>query len=153
MRSSLLTALPPVLTVRQPAAAWILSGEKRIENRTWPTRHRGHLLIHAGRRRPPDPEDAALPLGCIVGWMDVIDCVPLAKLPRRLRRRPDAAGPWCWLLEDAHAFAEPVPAVGQCGLWRVPAAAYEAVARQLAAAWPVAPRIRALLLRELLARR
>ena len=36
------------LTVLQPYAWAIVTGLKKIENRTWPTSHRGELLIHAG---------------------------------------------------------------------------------------------------------
>ncbi len=36
------------LTISQPYASLIASGEKWIENRTWPTAHRGKLAIHAG---------------------------------------------------------------------------------------------------------
>src|SRR4051812_3485542 len=39
------------LSVRQPFVHAIASGLKRIEDRAWPTRHRGDLLIHAGRGR------------------------------------------------------------------------------------------------------
>jgi len=37
------------LSVRQPWAWLIVAGYKGIENRTWETRHRGPLLIHAGK--------------------------------------------------------------------------------------------------------
>jgi hypothetical protein len=37
------------LTVRQPWAALLILGAKQYETRTWPTRHRGILLIHAER--------------------------------------------------------------------------------------------------------
>src|SRR3546814_21116370 len=39
------------LTICQPYAELILLGLKRVENRSKPTRHRGPLLIHAGKSR------------------------------------------------------------------------------------------------------
>lgn len=36
------------LSIRQPWAWLIVNGHKPVENRTWPTPHRGDLLIHAG---------------------------------------------------------------------------------------------------------
>jgi hypothetical protein len=36
------------LTIKQPWAALIVHGIKDIENRTWPTKFRGRILIHAG---------------------------------------------------------------------------------------------------------
>jgi hypothetical protein len=39
------------LTICQPYAHLIVRGEKRVENRTWPTRYTGPLAIHAGKSR------------------------------------------------------------------------------------------------------
>lgn len=39
----------PALTVRQPWA-WCIEHGKPVENRTWQTRYRGPLAIHAGAR-------------------------------------------------------------------------------------------------------
>ena len=40
------------LTVRQPWATLLTIGAKRIETRSWNTRHEGPLLIHAGKAMP-----------------------------------------------------------------------------------------------------
>ena len=45
-----------VLSIRQPWAELIVSGVKRIENRSWSTNYRGPVLIHAGLR----PTDAPI---------------------------------------------------------------------------------------------
>lgn len=37
------------LSIRQPWAWLIVNGYKSIENRTWNTRIRGTILIHAGK--------------------------------------------------------------------------------------------------------
>ncbi|MCQ8194669.1 ASCH domain-containing protein [Streptomyces rugosispiralis] len=37
------------LTIRQPWAALIAYGDKRVENRVWASQYRGPLLIHAGK--------------------------------------------------------------------------------------------------------
>ena len=42
------------LTIRQPWASLIICGEKDVENRTWTTRYRGELAIHAGHRFDQD---------------------------------------------------------------------------------------------------
>ena len=36
------------ISIRQPWAWLIVNGHKPVENRTWPTKHRGDTLIHAG---------------------------------------------------------------------------------------------------------
>ena len=37
------------LSIRQPWATLILHGQKDIENRSWATRQRGQVLIHASK--------------------------------------------------------------------------------------------------------
>lgn len=39
------------LTVRQPWAWLLVNGHKDIENRSWPTKYRGPLLIHAAQQK------------------------------------------------------------------------------------------------------
>lgn len=85
------------LSVRQPWAWMILHGGKDIENREWPTRFRGRVLIHASNGMTHDEwEDAwtfahgsgarpkAFELGLrfdnverggIVGSVEIVDCV------------------------------------------------------------------------------
>ena len=38
-----------VLTIRQPWASLIIHGYKKFEFRSWQTKYRGDLLIHAGK--------------------------------------------------------------------------------------------------------
>ncbi|HYB23283.1 MAG TPA: ASCH domain-containing protein [Solirubrobacteraceae bacterium] len=93
------------LSVRQPWAWAIIHAHKDVENRSWPTRYRGPLLIHAGKRE--DPEGWAVleamrlelplsvPTGGIIGTVDLIDCVQ--GHPSRWAQD----GCWHWLLSDA----------------------------------------------------
>ncbi len=37
------------LSLKQPWAALLVTGRKRIEVRNWPTARRGRILIHAAR--------------------------------------------------------------------------------------------------------
>ena len=63
-----------------------MSGAKDVGNRTWPTRYRGPVLVHASlkvddtssediERRYGVRLPAELPLGSIVGMTEIIDCV------------------------------------------------------------------------------
>jgi hypothetical protein len=81
------------LSIRQPWAWFILYAGKDVENRSWPTRYRGRVLIHAGRAFDDDdldvtlnlfawapagmipPTAAGLPRGGIVGEAEIVDCV------------------------------------------------------------------------------
>lgn len=73
------------LSVRQPWAWAICSGQKNIENRTWGTDYRGQIAIHAGsskdslnsirKRSSTKLDDSLFPLGAIIGVAEVLDCV------------------------------------------------------------------------------
>ena len=78
------------LSIRQPYAWLIANGHKDIENRDWPTKFRGRVLIHAGVTYPKrDYADDAVTyrrhygsypereemIGGIVGVATIVDCV------------------------------------------------------------------------------
>ena len=75
------------ITICQPYPELILRGEKRVENRQQNWKHRGPILIHAGRSRDylrlnekgtVDASGIALAqmtFGAIVGVCDIIDCI------------------------------------------------------------------------------
>lgn len=85
----------PALSVRQPWTWGIVHAGKDIENRTWWTSRRGRILLHAGKVLDGRREDALdscyewaaqagidaprslddLPLGGIVGSVEIVDCV------------------------------------------------------------------------------
>jgi ASCH domain-containing protein len=113
-----------VLTVRQPWAWAIIFGPKRVENRTWKTSYRGPLLIHAGRSRarlgdygPGEPDATDLAFGSILGVVELLDCVPY----ERVKDRPFAEGPWCWLLAEPRPLETPFPCAGHQQLFEAPA--------------------------------
>ena len=71
-----------VLTIKQPWASLIIQGYKRFEFRSWQTKYRGELLIHAGKGIDKEavkrlekyiPED--MPLGKIIGKVKLVDCI------------------------------------------------------------------------------
>ena len=88
--------------VHQPWATLLALGSKRIETRSWRTRYRGDLLIHAARTRAepaltdppaavqaafgrpvrhgPDGYTRAMPAGALVGAARLVDCVRIGGL-------------------------------------------------------------------------
>jgi hypothetical protein len=128
------------LTVCQPYASLIVGWDgiaaenvKRVENRTWATAYRGPLLIHAGTSirwlrtfDGPTPED--MPMGKIVGRVDVVGCQSI----RSIRNAPDrspigwmkqhvhAEGPQCFILRRPRRLLTPIPYRGQQGLFDIP---------------------------------
>ena len=80
------------LSIRQPWAWLVVNGWKNIENRDWPTRVRGPILIHAGKTMTRAdyeacllfmagftcleiPAPGCLDRGGIVGRATILDCV------------------------------------------------------------------------------
>lgn len=124
------------LSVQQPWAWGLVSGVKPVENRTWATKYRGPLAIHASLK--PDsnpafdilrerckalglvfPPEEQLTLGAIIGSVTVVDCVRAEDLKLDEHKRWAVPLAWCWIVTDAVAFAAPTKMRGALGLWRV----------------------------------
>jgi hypothetical protein len=89
------------LSIRQPYAWLICKGFKDIENRSWPTKFRGRIYVHAGvskvylknsvndnkTRLSPGQIDEysavmnTLAYGAIIGEVSIIDCITESSSP------------------------------------------------------------------------
>lgn len=129
------------ITISQPFASLIASGEKWIENRTWPTNYRGPIAIHAGKglQYLDRFELAEYPSGCVIAIANLAACERLAtigsydSMPDRRKEiiagtnrywseaatHKHAEGPWCWILEDVKQLVNPIPYRGSQGLWQI----------------------------------
>jgi hypothetical protein len=126
------------LTISQPFASLIASGEKWIENRTWCTSYRGPIAIHAGKgtQYMTRTELASVPHGCVIATAHLEYCVQLSIVQsmvksgrcdhpltgstrtfRDLSQHKHAEGPWLWVLRDIVTLADPVYVSGAQGLW------------------------------------
>ena len=136
------TATPrPVLSVRQPWAWALLHGGKTIENRTWSTRYRGRIWIHACMRENRDEIEEAVrrvaqgwkcnsrrafehyrehdQRGAILGSVALTNCQRLDEVnPNNPLHCSPWVGsmPWLWLVEDPEP-REPWPTPGRQRLW------------------------------------
>jgi hypothetical protein len=136
------------LSICQPWAHLILAGIKRVENRTWRTPVRGRIAVHATRLAVRSWSDifdhdgprvavgeefsledggtvlpvlSALPVGAIVGTVEVYDCLEEMDLPDDLLLHdPFVSGPYVWLLRDPRPLAVPYPCKGRLRLWEAP---------------------------------
>lgn len=135
------------LTICQPYAHLILqprgqAWHKRVENRSWPLRYRGELVIHAGKSRAWYDEavlasyglrEHALVFGAIVGVATVVDCIAadrihqagragagLAPRLRWLSGHVHVQGPWCIVLANVRRLRTAIPYRGAQGLFEVP---------------------------------
>ncbi len=100
------------LSVRQPWVELILPGRKSIEVRSWTTRHRGLLWLHAGMARERrllqrfHLDEKQLTFGALVGRCELTDCI--------------AFTPATWD-NGAAAITIPAPTPERCmpGFWRI----------------------------------
>ena len=69
------------ITIKQPYASLIAEGIKTYEFRTWKTKYRGELLIHAGKgidkkaMKKFAKYNLDCPTGCIIAKVNLVDCV------------------------------------------------------------------------------
>ena len=143
------------LSIRQPWAWHILHSGKDIENRTWPTKFRGRVLIHAAKgltRREYDdvmefllvqclrgaarntPKLSDLQRGGIVGSVEIVDCL----------RNHESDSPWFigkfgFVLRDPQPLPF-IPLTGRLGLFDVPDSIIEHEIQQSESEWLEIPR-------------
>ncbi|MDI3420719.1 ASCH domain-containing protein [Streptomyces luteolus] len=119
----------PTLTISQPYAGLIMASVKDVESRSWATKYRGPLAVHAGMQRHRDDpgvpvtasmrvqgRDEALALdevyGALLGWVTLVDVVT------------DHPSQWAqesmfhWVLAEPRLLDEALPMQGKQGLWR-----------------------------------
>lgn len=101
------------LSVRQPWAELIATGQKDIEYRTWKTAYRGPLVICAssswGADQPcPASERAKYPRGVAVCLVDLVD----------IQESEEVDGLYEWLLEGPVRI-DPVPVKGKLNLFEL----------------------------------
>lgn len=121
-----------VLTIKQPWATLIMQKDKRFEFRSWKTKYRGELLIHAGKGIDKDavkrlakylPEK--MPTGKILGKVNLVDCIKMSPEFKELLLKENEdiytdssfKENYAWQLEDVEVFKEQIEAKGKLSLW------------------------------------
>lgn len=134
------------ITLHQPYATLVMLGYdiKWHETRSWSTKHRGQLAIHAAAGQPAYAREAAkhpliaealaahgltygtLPYGALLGTValrEVHEMTPeyiAAQTPTELATGDWQPGRYAWQLEDRQAYGAPVPCRGYQKIWNVP---------------------------------
>lgn len=136
---------PRVLSIQQPWAWAIALGRKRVENRSWSTKYRGEVYIHAStkldrdglewlrrevRLRPP----GNLPSGAVVAVAELVDVIT--------KRRSALFGKWFlgpygFVLRNVQPLRRPIPTTGKLGLFRPSTSVVRCVKRQLTRGSPL----------------
>ena len=126
-----------VLSLMQPWAELVVNGAKAIETRSWPTRYRGELYIHASkkffysdlelyyqdhffRKNLPDPKK--LITGAIIGKVNLVNVVAVEELDGKLSKQERTFGDYttgrfAWILESPQRLSQPIPAAGKLSIW------------------------------------
>jgi len=126
-------------TVYQPYAYATVTGLKQYETRPRRTNIRGRVAVHAGKaslnRTTRELSTKAfrdllgavggkteLPLGAVVGTVEIVDCLPMEEviptLTERERTLGDySSGRWAWVLKNPVMFDVPIPECGKQGWW------------------------------------
>lgn len=78
-----------VITIKQPYASLIAEGYKEYEFRTWRTKYRGDILIHAGKSVDKKAMEKFkhlnldYPSGCIIAKAQITDCIDIDEEMRK----------------------------------------------------------------------
>lgn len=119
------------LTIWQPYAQAIAIGLKKFETRSWSTKYRGKIAIHASVK-PLSKERKLLAekydiknfsFGEIIVIADLTDCILMTE--NFIKSQPQSEldlGNWCignyaWKLENIQILTQPQKANGKQGLW------------------------------------
>lgn len=123
------------LTLTQPWAEAVALGHKQWETRSWTTRYRGLLAIHAAQGFPDSARKfaeqeralgripARIARGAIIATARLVDVRPTDEVAIEVsgleRHLGDfSPGRWAWKLADVVRLEEPIGARGSLGLWR-----------------------------------
>lgn len=121
------------ITIQQPFAMLIAEGLKEYEFRTWETKYRGDILIHAGKSVDKEAMkrfaylNLDYPLGCFVAKATITDCVEVTDELKKVLRNKNFSiyegvtenNSWHgygFKIENVEKTA-PILANGKLGLW------------------------------------
>lgn len=122
-----------VITVKQPFATLIADGLKEYEFRTWKTKYRGDILIHAGKgidkkaMKRYEHLNLEYPSGCIIAKATIADCVYIDNNMKSILREKNSLVYYGVLNNDnwtGYGFklenikkVDPIYVNGKLGLW------------------------------------
>lgn len=134
------------ITIKQPWATLIALKEKQFETRSWQTKHRGEIAIHAGKsidrlaclkfahilEKHGFTSMEQLPTGSVIATVNLVDCHQVIKEDLGFFAHMDSGlkitedeyrlgyyeeGRYAWELDNVRVLSEPIAAKGQLSLW------------------------------------
>lgn len=118
------------LTIKEPWASLIIDKYKTYEFRSWHTKYRGKIYIHASTSidkeslKQFNDYNISIKPGHIIGEAEITDCILVSDaFDQELRQKDkqvygsDHLGYYAWQLKNIKKYENPIPAKGQLGLW------------------------------------
>lgn len=122
-----------VITIKQPFASLIAEGIKCYEFRTWRTKYRGEILIHAGKgvdkkaMKKFEKYNLEYPSGMIIAKVNITDCILIDdEMKEQLRKENELVysgainntekKEYGFKLENVVKI-DPIPINGKLSLW------------------------------------
>ncbi len=125
-----------VLSIKEPYATLIKENKKMIETRSWKTKYRGELYIHASKSKLTKKEKnnleimqliESIPLnyGNIICKCQLVDCIYMTKDYIENMKKDHQEyicgeykeGRYAWILENIKPLKKPIPAQGKLNIW------------------------------------
>jgi hypothetical protein len=132
------------LSIAQPWAHCIVHKGKNVENRTWTTRYRGTIAIHASAGMSKEhffwcEEDHGIKLdpkntpgGVIVGFAEILEVITKKAITPKTTKW--FVGKYGFVLGNIMALEKPVHVKGALGFWRLKGKPLKACLDQLSVA-------------------
>ena len=126
-----------VLSLTEPFASLIKEKKKLVETRSWKTKYRGELYIHASLTKIPKTtlerkelmtlvQDIPLNYGYIICKCKLVDCIYMTKEYVENMKKSNhqeyicgeyEEGRYAWILEDIEPLEEKIKTKGHLGVW------------------------------------
>lgn len=125
-----------VVSIKEPWASLIKEKVKYIETRSWKTKYRGKIYIHASLSKVPKKDERINNLisllnnkdfkyGHIIAEATLVDCIYMdEEFLNNIKKNNQeyicgeySLGRYAWVLKDIKELKNPIPAKGQLGIW------------------------------------
>lgn len=126
-----------VISLLEPWASLVKESIKTVETRSWSTKYRGELYIHASQRKLTNKDlvlyDKQIKLlkspnfkyGHIIAKCTLIDCIYMTdEFIEEIKKNSNEyicgdyqVGRYAWILKDLEVLENPIPAKGRLGIW------------------------------------
>ena len=120
-----------VISIKQPWASLIVNGYKKYEFRSWKTKYRGKILIHASKSFNKSDVDRFknlnldFPTGVIIGEVELIDCIKVDKTLSKTIFEEDndvyknvlGFEGYAWKIDKIKKYDKHIQINGKLGLW------------------------------------